>query len=343
VVSPWSVLRRAAAASASALLLAGAAAAAPPGFYVVRGDRIYAPDGRPFLVRGVNRPSLEWSPTGDHLSLEDFRRMRAWGFNTVRIPLDQDFWLSTSCAYDPGYEARVRQAVAWAEEAGFAVVVLDLHWSDEGQDQGTAFCPIPPGQQAMPDENSVTFWRQVAAAFRSDPHVWIELYNEPHDVPWSVWRDGGEVVDPNTGLRWKAVGMQTLYEVVRAAGFRNPVLVGGLDWAYDLRGLPAYALKGWGIVYAVHPYDYPGKQPVDWPADFGFAARTWPVVATEFGAFDCGTAYDRAFLAYAARHGLGWIAWAWYAGGCKFPALIADWDGTPTVAGRLLQEVLAGR
>jgi endoglucanase len=314
--------------------------AGPRGF-AVRGNRIYGPDGRPFLVRGVDRPSLEWTAAGEHLSLQDFQRMRSWGANTVRIPLNQDFWLSTSCAYAPGYAARVRQAVAWAEEAGLQVVILDLHWSDEGQDQNTLFCSVPPGQQAMPDTNSLTFWRQVAAAFRTDGRVWLELYNEPHDVPWSVWRDGGQVRDPKTGLVWTAVGMQQLYDAVRGVGWRNPVVVGGLDWAYDLRGLPRYALRGWGIVYAVHPYDYPGKQPADWPAHFGFAAKTWPVVATEFGEMDCGSAYDQAFLDYAARTGIGWTAWAWYPGGCKFPALLQDWEGTPTAAGEVVRRALA--
>jgi len=313
--------------------------AGPRGF-ATSANRILGPNGRAFLVHGVDRPSLEWSATGDHIAAPDFRYMAAWGANTVRIALNQDFWLSTSCAHDPAYPGRVAQAVHWAEAAGL-VVILDLHWSDRGQDQhGGLFCPVKPGQQPMADANSLTFWRQVAAQYKDDPRVWLELYNEPHDVPWSVWRDGGTATDTTTHTQWTVVGMQPLYDAVRAQGARNIVVVGGLNWAYDLRGLPHYALTGENIVYAVHPYDYSGKRSADWPTDFGFAAKTWPVVATEFGEFDCGTHYVDAFLQYAAKIGIGWTAWAWYPGGCKFPAIIQDWQGTPSAMGAPIQAAM---
>lgn len=345
VARPWL------AAAVAALLLTGCAMptngvsafgvhlAGPQGFATVK-NTIVGPDGRAFLVRGVDRPSLEWSPTGDHISAQDFQRMRAWGANTVRIALNQDYWLSTACAYSAGYQGLVAQAVHWAEAAGL-VVILDLHWSDEGQDQsGGRICAVPPGQQLMADPNSLTFWRQVAAAYQGDPRVWFELYNEPHDVPWQVWRDGGTVTDGKTHAQWTVVGMQQLYDAVRAVGARNIVVVGGLNWAYDLRGLPQYALKGENLVYAVHPYDYGGKQPTDWPADVGFAAKTWPVVATEFGEMDCQTHYVDAFLKYAAKTGIGWTAWAWYPGGCKFPAVIQNWQGDPSVMGAPIQAAM---
>lgn len=28
-----------------------------------------------------------------------------------------------------------------------------------------------------------------------------------------------------------------------------------------------------------------------------------------------------------------WTGWAWWAGDCKFPSLLADWQGTPTLQG----------
>ena len=346
----WTRAAAAALALGGALLL-GACALPPDGIsafgvhlagprgFAVDGNRIVGPNGRPFTVHGVDRPSLEWTPQGDQLSAQDFQRMRAWGANTVRLPLNQDFWLATSCAYSPGYRAVVQQAVGWAEAAGL-IVILDLHWSDEGQDQGTSSCAVAPGQQEMADTNSLGFWRQVASLYRDDPRVWFELYNEPHDVSWAVWRNGGGVTDAQHQLQWQAVGMQQLYSAVRATGARNIVIAGGLNWAYDLRGLPQYALAGYNLAYAVHPYDYAGKQPADWPADFGQAAQTYPVLATEFGEFDCGTTYEQSFISYAAAHGIGWTAWAWYPGGCSFPALIANWNGTPSAMGVPVQAAL---
>ena len=59
---------------------------------------------------------------------------------------------------------------------------------------------------------------------------------------------------------------------------------------------------------------------------------------------------------YAARKGMSWIAWAWWTPPpvsdtytaaqrqfdvCKFPALITDWNGTPSPSGKIIKARLA--
>ena len=91
------------------------------------------------------------------------------------------------------------------------VVILDLHWSDQGNMGGSC------GQQTMADLNSVTFWDQVSSyestttliaqvsqRYANNPLVLFELYNEPHDVSWDIWRNGGSA-------SFTVAGMQTLY------------------------------------------------------------------------------------------------------------------------------------
>jgi hypothetical protein len=41
-------------------------------------------------------------------------------------------------------------------------------------------------------------------------------------------------------------------------------------------------------------------------------------------------------------HAAGWTAWAWYPGGCAFPALIDDWSGTPSATGTIVRAALQG-
>ena len=82
----------------------------------------------------------------------------------------------------------------------------------------------------------------------------FELYNEPFNVSWDIWRSGGAT----TG-GWQAAGMQQLYDAVRASGAKNLVIIGGLDFAYDLSGVPANRIGGYNILYATHPYNYGGK------------------------------------------------------------------------------------
>src|SRR5262249_1910648 len=138
-------------------------------------------------------------------------------------------------------------------------------------------CLNPMGQQLMPDDRSVLFWQLLAAHYKENPAVFLELYNEPRGVSWDCWLKGC-----TTGAGWHAVGMQTLYETVRRAGFQNLVFVGGLNWARDLSGVPAAPIQGYGVVYATHPY-YPDATPDVLHRDFGALTGQYPVVATEFG------------------------------------------------------------
>jgi endoglucanase len=311
----------------------GGAPAVAPGGYYTSGASVCASDGQPHLFHGVDRPSLEWSSTGDHLSAADFALMGSWNANIVRIAMNQDFWLSGAAQYSASYAATVAQAVEWAEAAGLDVI-LDLHWSDMGN-----LAITQSGQQEMADVNSKQFWTEVAGAYKGDGHVLFELYNEPHDVTWGVWQNGG-AADGFT-----AVGMQELYDAVRAAGANNVVIAGGLDWAYSLAGVPTNGLQGYNIMYATHPYNQPDKQPSGWEAAFGFLSTddVAPVIATEFGdgTTQCTGAWDTELIAFAAAHQSSWTAWAWYPGGCSFPSLISDWTPTPTVQGTVVQGALA--
>jgi endoglucanase len=307
-----------------------------PGGYYVNGNTICTADGHPHLFHGVDRPSMEWTSTGDNLSAADFELMASWKANVVRIALNQDFWLSASPYHDDTYVARVDNVITWAEQAGMDVI-LDLHWSDAGV---LGSCnPANGCQQVMADENSITFWQEVATRYKNDGRVLFELYNEPHDVNWSIWRKGGEA-----GLGWRVVGMQQLHDAVRAAGAENLVIVGGLGWAYDLRGVPANRITGHNIVYATHPYGGTSdRAPGTWDASWGFLTVTDPVIATEFGNVngDCSADYTSKLIEYADKHNAGWTAWAWFPGGCKFPAIIADWNGTPSETGTVVKAALA--
>jgi endoglucanase len=311
-----------------------------PGGYYVNGNTVCTMDGRAHTFHGVDRPSLEWMSTGDHIALPDFQLMATWKANVVRIALNQDFWLSGSPFFDPSYVDTIDNAVAWAEMAGLDVI-LDLHWSDRGV---LGSCPPSNGcQQLMPDANSATFWSEVATHFRFDGRVMFELYNEPHDVAWDTWRNGGPTFEG-----WTAVGMQQLYDTVRATGAENIVVIGGLNWAYDLSGVPANRITGHNVVYATHPYTDTGgftRPPSDWGRAFGSLTATDPVIATEFGVLQdtaCTTGYDQQLIAYLDGHFAGFTAWAWFPGGCTFPALIDDWAGTPSPTGAVVKAALLG-
>jgi len=83
-----------------------------------------------------------------------------------------------------------------------------------------------------------------------------------------------------------------------------------------------------------------GENPSDWDAGFGYLVSKYPVIATEFGNGDCSTTYYEKFVDYAQAKGIHWTAWAWYPGGCTFPALITDWSGNPSAPGAIVKKAL---
>ena len=310
-----------------------------PGGYYTNGTTVCSVDGTPHLFHGVDRPSMEWSQ-GEQISASDFAAMAGWHANVVRVALNQDFWLSGAALYNPSYQATVDQVVHFAEAAGLDVI-LDLHWSDrgdlsvaklQGQNQaGTS------NQQQMADTNSLQFWTEVATKYQHDGHVIFELYNEPNGINWSVWLNGGSFGG------FQVAGMQALYDAVRRAGANNVVIAGGLSWAFDLSGIGATPINGYNVVYATHPYK-PQDPAARWEGSFGYLATSdiAPVIATEFGdgTDNCTGAWDQQLIQFADKHHMSWTAWAWYPSGCNFPALISDWDHTPTVQGDAVKTAL---
>jgi aryl-phospho-beta-D-glucosidase BglC (GH1 family) len=329
------------------------------------GNKIYDPGTcAPILFHGIARPSMEsWYGGDDRLVANvaaDFTLIKSWGANLVRLPISQSFWVSgtywnnAAKAAGVDYKAKVIDVVTKARAAGLAVII-DLHSSDRGI---MNFTDTPDGQQ-LPDANiSVPFWRDVATTFKDDGGVIYELYNEPHDITAAQWLNGGDIPggasypgDPFPEKRpaYRAVGMQTLYDVVRGTGARNLVLISGLHWGYFLNEVPQNRVKGYNIAYASHPYDWPDKQPDTWESAWGMLAATDPVIISEFGAYDCTRlGYYTQVLDYADRKGMSWVAWAWWVrsdqpadNACKYPSLISDWNGAATLSGQIIKTRLA--
>ena len=313
--------------------------------------------GQPFNFYGVNRDTLEWGVHnwggcgGDgHFANADFDNISAWGVNTVRIPLSQANLLGRRCNPD-AYVRMIDDVVAKANAHGM-YAILDLHWSDV---RGRAACdsPCKTGQQPMPDVDSILFWEKIAARYAGNRGIMFNLYNEPHDVSWSCWRNGGctALSSPETGqqVTYQVVGMQQLYDTVRKYAPENLILIGGLDWAYDLSGVGAgYAISGTNIVYDTHVYTQWHYTVEDWNQHFGYLTPSYPVSATEFGSIDCSSDITEKLLDYfdapmgRTENRISWTIWSWNAPGeCSQPTVIADWDGTPLPdQGRLIYERL---
>ena len=181
-------------------------------------------------------------------------------------------------------------------------------------------------------DHSPAFWRSVATRFKADHAVLFELYNEPHDISWSCWRNGCTTSDG-----WQTAGMQQMLNAVRSTGATNVVLAGGLGWSSDLSQWLAHRPNDSAhqLAAAFHTYNFSGCNTQScWTNTVAVVNRHVPVVMTEFGENDCAGGYVTPLLAWADQHHLSYLAWTWDTWDCSSgPALITSYDGTPTAYG----------
>lgn len=312
----------------------------PPSLHV-EGNRLRTAQGRVVRLSGVNIPSLEWSNEGEQVLKSVGVAVDGWGSNCLRLPLSQDRWFGMESGQVGGgakYRELVDDIVQAAAKKG-AYVVLDLHWSNAGA------WKVSNSQHKMPDLNSQVFWIDAANRYANNPAVLFDLYNEPRDVSWDVWRNGGDVSEKTDDksddksdreIVYRTPGMQPLLEAIRATGARNIVVASGLDWGYDLSGVAdKYALKdsqGDGVMYSTHIYPWEGARAENWDPHVAVAAAKYPVLVGEVGCEPDAKQEDPMTwapksLKYIDDRNLNWTAWCFHPSAS--PRLLLDWH-TPT-------------
>ena len=317
-----------------ALALAAPAAA---GVHV-SGDHLVDDAGRTVRLLGVNRSGLEyacvqgWGFADGPTDATSIAAMKTWSIDAVRLPLNEDCWLGINGVKTQyggaAYRSYVNAFAARLSAAGLTAI-LDLHWSAPGTQRAT-------GQQQMPDaDHSPAFWSSVARAFRGNRGVVFDLYNEPHDVSWKCWRDGCG--------RW--AGMQRLVNAVRAAGGRQPLMLGGLAWSNDLSGWLRWRPRDplHQLIASFHLYNFNACDTAAcWNTTVEPVAAVVPVVTGELGENDCAHGFIDGYMPWADAAGVSYLGWTWDTWNCNSgPALISGYDGTPTAFGTGFQSHLA--
>jgi hypothetical protein len=303
----------------------------------VRGNRLINGGGQTVTLHGVNISGTEWQCLygeafyGPH-SEASIEAIAAWHVNAVRIPLNEDCWLGINGApTDIGvYHEEIRDYVEQLRAHGM-YAVLDLHWIAPGTELSQHGADVGgKGPFEMADESHApAFWASVASYFREDHALLFDLFNAPYGISWSCWLNG--CIAPRG---YQTAGMQQLVDTVREAGGRQPVMVGALEatqlghaWLENRPSDPAGQL-----VAAVHVYNQSSASHFN--TNIGTVAAQVPVVAGEIGETDCAAEDIDSFLPWADSHGVSYLAWAWFVGGCaSYPALITNYNGAPTSFG----------
>ena len=278
------------------------------------------------LLRGVNRSGLEYTEPSEAgflgaagLTEDEVREIVLnWRANILRLPFNQDWALHGRRGFSAeAYLASLDQVISWASTLG-AYTILDLQWLDAetiyGHTRDQNDEKKPNRVAPTPDANSITLWRTLAARYRDEPAVLFDLFNEPHDrlgddfLPIHVIGPGGDVLEsgadfvgPEDWVRWAA----RLIAEVRQMRPEGLILVGGVEWAFDLRQV---RLDAPNIVYSTHIY--PNREPDAWSRALGGSDQV-PVFVGEWGGTGRDLELGRQLAILMRQRGLGWTAWSW--------------------------------
>jgi hypothetical protein len=260
--------------------------------------------------------------------------LKSWHVNAVRFELNEDCWLNINMGGSPYggavYQNAVRAYVNLLHANGI-YVILSMAWNAPGGGQAT-------GQQVMADaDHAPAYWNSMATFFKNDHAVIFDLYNEPHDITWSCWRDGCDAGG------WMTAGMQSLVNTVRATGATQPVLLGGVcysacfgvnDWLTWRPNDSANQTVGDYHVYGPMGLGSQCAEPSCQNSTILPVAAQFPVITGEMGQINCAHDYVDQYMAWADANGISYIAFNWWdKTGCDTIALLTSWDGTPSVYG----------
>ncbi|MCG8370397.1 MAG: glycoside hydrolase family 5 protein [Proteobacteria bacterium] len=306
----------------------------------VEGKRFVDERGNTFVFRGMNVADPSKLVTDGQWDRRLFDEIRAWGANTVRLPVHPSAWRYRG---RDEYLELIDDAVRWANELGM-YLIIDWH--------SIGYLPSELYQHDMyvtTRQETLSFWRDIAFRYQGVPTVAVyELFNEPTTLENTLGRrDWSE---------WRALN-EYLIDMIRARDPDVIPLVTGFNWAYDLRYVRDEPVEREGIAYAAHPYPQkatpavPGKEHFFalWEEYWGFVADTYPMILTEIGwvredghgahvpVIDDGR-YGPMIAEYIESKGLSWTGWVFDPDWS--PVMIEDWEFTPSEQGAFFRQLL---
>jgi endoglucanase len=338
-------------ATARPVAVNGAAA----GLYV-SGSGLFTAQGRPVVLRGVNRAGGEyacvngqgiWDGPMDQASVT---AMKSWDVNAVRVPLNEACWNGESYVQAQYRGANYRRAVeAYVQllNRNGIVAILDLHFTDGLYTGRHAHCKTTSEavcQKPMPDAaQAIPFWTSMAKTFKNNNAVIFDVFNEafPERVngatkaeAWRCWLRGGSCA----GIDYPVAGMQSLVTAIRSTGARNVIIVGGLAYADDLTGWLRHAPRdpGHNLAVSWHNYNWNACVTVScWNSQVAPVIARIPVIAGEVGENGCADTYVGRLTRWLDAHSTSYLAWAWNASfPCSAgPSLITSYGGSATPYG----------
>ena len=351
----WAVIRSAAAVALTLNVCACAASGSPTnapvatatpaatGRFYTQGAKIINPKGKVFVARGanINGPAYHFrsdpidNPGPLGMSSLDMIA-NCWKFNIVRV----NTFASSMLLYPEDFDRIVK---AFTERG--IVVMIEPH-------DYTGRYPSPDVEMKMLAGGH----RTLAARYKDNPYVWLNVMNEPNAEKPEQARD-----------LWVETH-RTLIRAIRETGADNIIVADAHGWGQDNRGGSGSSILNWGgelqnfdnkaqpnIVFSLHVYELWNNADQAFAEYFDTAAaKGLPLIVGEFGMLNGPRdtlPASTSMMAAAKPRGIGWLVWhfdggdtndltlpstgGWMIDDCAAPANLTPlgrlvWDGAPS-------------
>lgn len=224
------------------------------------------------MKRCVNMGNALESPNGNPwgrlYAKEDYDRIAAAGFDTVRIPVRWSDYTGPAPTFriHPDFADLVDDNIRWAAGAGLNVI-LNIHHFEEIMEE--------PAKQR---ERYAALWDQLSYRYAQLPDtVWFEVLNEPHNK-----LAGAEM------RQMQALALQ----IIRRDDPDRVVILGGEEWSGITSLGTNLSTDDPNVVYTFHYYD---------PFDFTHQHASWLGDNMPKGTRGWGSNADRRELSQAVE------------------------------------------
>ena len=306
-----------------------------PDFISVKGNKFVDEQGSHVLFKGVAIADPSKILGDGHWDRKHFHAIKKWGANIIRIPVHPGNFRKLG---EEKYLRLLDQAIQWCEEYRM-YAIIDWHSTGNLKEQ-----KFEAHHHITSMKETLAFWDLVSSRYADNPTVaFYEVFNEPA----ANVREYPELGDC-TWAQWKLM-VEKIIDAIRANDKQTVTLVGGFDWAYDLRDAADSPIAREGVAYVAHPYPGKSKPPREphWEEHFGFLASRFPIFATEMGYYNKGEvehfvddgSFRDGILKYLDQKKISWCAWTFDPDWS--PALIDSYDYAPTDSGRFFKNAMS--
>ncbi|WP_281631482.1 cellulase family glycosylhydrolase [Flavobacterium luteolum] len=247
------------------------------------------------------------------LTKRDVDSLKAWGFNSIRLPMHYNL-------YTPSIQEEKNGENTWIEE-GFALtdkllkwcadnkmyLILDLHAAPGGQGNDAAISDLDTTkpslwESAENQKKMVALWKKLASRYRDSP--WIGAYDIINEPNWNFTGTNKNGCDENSNGPLRDL-MVAVTKAIREVDNNHIVVIEGNCWGGNYNGI--FPLWDDNMVVSYHKYwNFNDKESLEKMLDTRTRYNV-PIWVGESG--ENSNVWFRDAIKLMESHNIGWAFW----------------------------------